>query len=223
MYKTRLVALIGLTALAQGVMASTIWLKDRQDQVCYNTASSNPGNVIGYGGINRDGTGFTMTISNPVGGTKTPATGDCANIPTTTTDLVFSGGNVVPNVVPITHVKAGTGGANECLDQGQNLSGVTGGASVGTLANTRTIAFSFTGAAGCPHQNYTVPTYQAPFQRTVFIATGVGPALRTVYRGNYHIFDQASIPEPGTLSLLLAGAAGLAGLALSRRSRRIRQ
>ena len=221
MYKTRLLALIGLTVFAQGAMASTIWLKDRQDQVCYNTGSSNPGGVIGYGGINRDGTGFTMTISNPAA-TK-PTTGDCANIPTTTTNLVFSGGNVVPNIVPITLVKPGTGGANECLDQGRNLSGVTGGASIGTGAGTRTVAFSFAGAAGCSHPNYTVPTYQAPFQRTVFISTGAGPAVRTVYRGSYHIFDQASIPEPGTLSLLLVGAVGLAGLALSRRSRRIMQ
>lgn len=221
MYKTRLMALIGLTIIAQGAMGSTIWLKDRQDQVCYNTGSSNPGGVVGYGGINRDGSGFTMTISNPAA-TK-PTTGDCANIPTTTTDLVFTGGNVVPNVVPITLVKAGTGGANECLDQGLNLSGVTGGASIGTGASTRTVAFSFTGAAGCSHPNYTVPTYQAPFQRTVFISTGVGPAQQTPYRGNYHIFDQASIPEPGTLPLLLAGAAGLGALALRRRSRRTMQ
>lgn len=223
MNKTRLMVLIGLTVFAQGAMASTIWLKDRQDQVCYNTASINPGGVIGYGGINRDGTGFTMTISNPVGGTKTPATGDCANIPTTTTDLVFSGGNVAPNVVPVTMVKTGTGGNPECLDQGLNLSGVTGGASIGTGVNTRTVAFSFAGAAGCPHPNYTVATYQAPFQRIASITSGSGPFASTVFQGNYHIFDQASIPEPGTLPLLLAGVAGLAGLALRRRSRRTKQ
>lgn len=221
MYTTRLAVLIGLTAFAHGAMASTIWLKDRQDQVCYNSLSANPGQVIGYGGINRDGTGFTMTISNPAGGTKTPATGDCANIPTTTASLVFSGGNVAPNVVPITLVKAGTGGANECLDQGLNLAGVTGGASVGTGINTMSLAFSFAAAAGCPHPNYTVATYQAPFQRTASIARGVGSIQTTVFNGRYHIFDPASIPEPGTLPLLLAGAAGFAALVLRRRTRRI--
>jgi hypothetical protein len=223
MKKTPSMALMAMLFVAQGALANTILLKDRQDQVCYNSASSNPGGVIGYGGINRDGTGFIMTISNPAGGTKTPATGDCANIPTTTTNLVFTGGNVVANVVPVTHVKPGTNGQNECLDQGLNLAGVTGGASIGSGANTLSIGFSFAGAAGCAHPNYTGATYQAPFQRTAIIATGSGPFQQTLFNGRYHIFDQATVPEPGTLPLLLAGASGLALLALRRRSRRSRQ
>lgn len=216
---TRLVTLIGLAICAQGALANTIWLKDRQGNVCYNTASSNPGGIIGYGGINRDGSGFTMTLSNPAA-TK-PTTGDCANIPTTTTNLVFPVGNVVRNLVPITVVKAGTNGANECLDQGLALSGVTGGATQGIY----TLAFSFTGAAGCPHPNYqapnpVLPTYQAPFQRTVSIATGSGPFLNTVFRGTYHISTQTlpnQVPEPDTALLLIAGGLGMAGLTLWRR------
>jgi hypothetical protein len=220
MYATRLITFVGLAVLAQSALANTIWLKDRLGNVCINTASSNPGGIIGYGGINRDGSGFTLTLSNPAGATK-PTTGDCANIPATTTNLVFTGGNVVQNLVPITVVKAGTNGANECLDQGLNLSGVTGGATQGGL----TLAFSFTGAAGCPHPNYqapnpVLPTYQAPFQRTVSLATGSGPFLNTLYNGTYHISTQTlpnQVPEPDTALLLLAGGLGMAGVALWRR------
>ena len=228
MYTSRFIALMGLTVITPGALASTIWLKDRQDHVCYNSASTNPGQVIGYGGINRDGTGFTLTISNPSTGSKTPASGDCLTIPATTSNVAFTGGNVVANVVPITLVRAGTSGSNECLDQGRNLSGVTGGASAAFPAGTRTVAFSFAGAAGCAHPNYqapnpVVPTYQGPFQRTASITSGTGPFQTTVFNGSYYMFDQASIPEPGSLPLLLAGAMGLALLALRRRSRRARQ
>jgi hypothetical protein len=211
-------ALIGLTIFAQGALAGTIWLKDRQDHVCTNSLSSNPGQIIGYGGINRNGTGFTLTLSNPAGGVKNPSTGDCANIPTTTADLVFPVGNVVANVVPVTLVKTGTGGNPECLDQGLNLSGVTGGSSVGTGANTRTLAFSFTGSAGCAHPNYSVPTYQGPFQRTASIARGAGSLQTTVFQGAYHIYNETNpIPEPNSILLILAGASSLGLLALWRR------
>jgi hypothetical protein len=225
MYTTRLLALIGLTLFAQSALANTIWLKDRQGNVCYNSGSSNPDHIIGYGGINREGAvGFTLTLSNPGttgDGAVTPASADCLAIPRTTTNLVFTGGNVVRNVVPITLVKAGTGGNNECLDQGLNLSGVTGGASAGAL----TLAFSFTGAAGCPHPNYqapnpVVPTYQGPFQRTVSIATGSGLFLTTLYTGAYHISTQTNpnqVPEPSSILLILAGVSSLGLLALLRR------
>ncbi len=219
MYATRLITFIGLAVFAQGALANTIWLKDSLGNVCTNSASSNPGGIIGYGGINRDGSGFIMTLSNPAA-TK-PTTGDCATIPTTTTDLVFTGGNVVQNVVPVTMVKAGTGGNSECLDQGLNLSGVTGGATQAGL----TLAFSFTGAAGCPHPNYqapnpVVPTFQAPFQRTVSISTGSGFFGTTLFNGTYHISTQTlpnQIPEPNTTLLIFAGVLGMAGLALRRR------
>ena len=221
MYATRLITFIGLAVFAQGALANTIWLKDSLGNVCTNSASSNPGGIIGYGGINRDGSGFIMTLSNPAA-TK-PTTGDCATIPTTTTDLVFAGGNVVQNVVPITHVPTSPGGGNECLDQGLNLSGVTGGATQGIY----TLSFSFTGAAGCPHPNYqapnpVVPTFQAPFQRTVSIAPasgGIGSSA-PLFTGTYHISTQTlpnQIPEPNTTLLIFAGALGMAGLALRRR------
>jgi hypothetical protein len=219
MYATRLITFIGLAVFAQGALANTIWLKDSLGNVCTNSASSNPGGIIGYGGINRDGSGFIMTLSNPAA-TK-PTTGDCAAIPTTTTDLVFTGGNVVQNVVPVTMIKAGTNGANECLDQGLNLSGVTGGA---TQAGFN-LAFSFAGTAGCPHPNYqapnpVLPTFQAPFQRTVSISTGTGFFATTLFNGTYHISTQTlpnQVPEPDTALLLLAGGLGMAGLALWRR------
>lgn len=224
MHKTRLLVLIAMPFAAQGVLANTIVLKDRQDNICYNSASQNPGKVIGYGGINRNGGGFTMIISNPPSGAVTPATGDCDTIPKTPAgDLEFSGGNAVPNVVPVTHIKAGTNGDAECLDQGLNLSGVTGGASIGSGVGKRTINFSFNGADGCHHPNYSVPTYQAPFERTVSISTGSGPSQKTPYSGTYYIFNPDvvdpinNVPEPGSLLLMLAGASGLGALALARR------
>lgn len=207
---TRLMALIGLTIFAQSALANTIWLKDRNGNVCYNTGSNNPSHIIGYGGVNANGTGFTMTIDNPLA-TK-PTSGDCANIPTTTTPLVLSGGNVVGNVVPVSNVKPGTKGVNECLNQGNNLVGITGGTSTGSGASTRTIAFSFNGAAGCLPN-----TYQEPYQRTVSIATGTGPFATTVYSGNYYVFNPtAVVPEPGSIMLLLAGGLGF-GFVLRRR------
>ncbi len=210
MYKTRMIALIGLTIFAQGAMASTIWLKDIANNVCTNsgiTDPKNPSKIIGLGGINADGTGFTMTIDNPAGPGK-PTTGGCAGIPATVNPLVFPAGSVVGNIVPVSMIKPGTNGANECLNQGNNLSGVTSQTSLGAGAGKITLAFTYAN----PTPGCLANTYQAPFTRGVVIARGalgnVGGVV-TLYQGNYHIFNPATVPEPSSILLLLAGFLGM--------------
>ncbi len=215
MNTTRLVASISLALFAQGALASTIWLKDRQGNVCYNagiTNANNPSHIIGLGGVNQDGSGFTLTIDNPAGAGK-PTTGDCANIPTTTTPMVFSGGSVAGNIVHVSSMGQGTKGANECLDQGNNLSGVRGSATLGSGAATKTLAFDFSATNGC-----LANTVQAPFARNVVISTGSLASARgsqIVFQGNYYLFNPAAtIPEPGSFLLLLAGLLGMGFLSL---------
>ena len=213
MNTTRLLASISLALFAQGALASTIWLKDRQGKVCYNANSNNAGHIIGLGGINQNGSGFTLTIDNPASGK--PTTGDCGNIPTTPTPtpMVFSGGSVAGNIVHVSTMGQGTKGANECLDQGNNLSGVRGSATLGSGAALKTLAFDFSAANGC-----LANTFQAPFARNVVISTGSLASARgsqIVFQGNYYLFNPAAtIPEPGSFLLLLAGLLGMGFLSL---------
>jgi hypothetical protein len=215
MNTTRLIILLGLTFFAQGALANTIWLKDRQGSVCINTGSGNAGGVIGLGGINIDGSSFFLKIDNPKA-TK-PTTGDCANLPTTDTSgpLVFNG-TMTANVVPIAMMKPGTKGVNECLNQGNDLSGITGAATIGAGATLKSLQFNFSGATGCMPN-----TYQAPFVRGVILVSGSAATFggaKTIFQGNYYIFNPSAIPEPGTIPLLLAGLVGLGYLAMRRRT-----
>lgn len=214
MYTTRLMTLIALSVFAQGVLANTIWLKDRQGNVCYNSASTNPGQVIGYGGVNRDGTGFTLTISNPANGTKTPATGDCTTIPSApaANPIGFSGSMTAR--LQATHMwKPGTNQVPECLDQGTNLSGLSGTLNSGQYRLLLSTQFT----DGCNIQTQTKITSNGlpAYVRTVTLFGGGGE--RPLYNGVYHIFNVASVPEPSSILLILAGATGLGALAISRR------
>jgi hypothetical protein len=156
---TRLITLFLLATLAQGASATTIWLKDRNGQVCKNTASANAGGVIGLGSVDRNGV-ITMTIDNPDTGTETrsPSTGDCANLPRTPAGnpSVFNG-NVTPSIVPIHMLKPGTKGALECLDQGSNFAGVNGS----VVSGPQTISFGFGYTDGCTGGN-ALPTFSRP-------------------------------------------------------------
>jgi len=213
MKATHLIALVLLATLAQGASATTIWLKDRNGQVCKNSASTlNAGGVIGLASVDRNGA-ITMTIDNPDTGTETrsPSTGDCANLPRTTTGvpLVFIGG-VTPSIVPIHMLKPGTKGALECLDQGSNFSGVNGS----VVSGNQTLSFGFGYTDGCTGGN-ALPT----FSRPVTLSMPENPeADIIVFNGLYHIFNEGNpVPEPGSLLLLVAGAASLILIGLQRR------
>ncbi|HNQ04967.1 MAG TPA: PEP-CTERM sorting domain-containing protein [Thiobacillaceae bacterium] len=213
--------LLALAASSAG--ATTLWLKDDQGNVCKNSQSSNPGQVIGLGNVTPTGA-FSLTLSNPGNGVRTPSTGQCANLPTTpaTAPLVFSGG-VTPRIVPIHMWKTGTGGRMECLDQGPNFVGISGMLTSGNY----TLVFGGGYSDGCNVQTqskYTpdgLPAYQRPAELR---APGQGPeGTAIVFRGGYHLFnEQNPIPEPGTLALLATGATGLMAMTLRRR-RRARQ
>lgn len=217
MKATRLIALLLLSALAQGASATTVWLKDRNGQVCKNSASGNAG-VVGIGGVDRNGV-MTMTIDNPDTGTETrnPSVGDCANLPRTSvgSPLVLSGsGLVTPQIVPIHMWKPGTNGAMECLDQGSNFVGLKG-----TLVNGQKM-FLFSGGLlsdGCDMSSQTKTTLDGlpVFRREVSYFNG---GERPRFIGAYHIFNEAnSVPEPGSLLLLVVGATSLIFVGMQRR------
>lgn len=220
----RVLALFCLAALAQGALGATIWLKDTNNNVCTNSASTNPGGYIGLGGINHNGTGFTLTISNPHTGTVTPSTGACALIAKTSSptlpnnNVTFTGGSVVPNIVPISNLGPPTPEGDECLDQGSNLVGVTGaGTNVLVDGYMWSVNFSFTALEdGC-----LAGTKGLAFYRSVTVVRKkVGAPGGNTYVGRYHIFNELNpILEPSTTLLLLAGGLGLGALGLHRRRR----
>ncbi len=224
MYAYRLIILLILSLFAQGASAATIWLKDKSGNVCTNTSSTNLGQAIGYGGVSRDGSGFTLTIDNPAAGA--PTTGECKNIPMTDRDslgnpvtnapIVFNGA-LTPHVVPINATKDGTNGNPECLDQGSNYSGVSGEVAENAATPRYKINFNFSYTDGCtrgPPVN--LNPGQPDFIRDVSIGNMGGPISIVYFSGKYHIsvLNQLNpIPEPGSIALILAGALALWGIA----------
>ncbi|MDP2834188.1 MAG: PEP-CTERM sorting domain-containing protein [Pseudomonadota bacterium] len=219
MNSIRLLALFCLAALAQGALGSTIYLKDADGNVCYNSLSNNVGGYVGLGSIDSGGN-FTMTISNPLAGVMTPATGKCLTIPKTSTatipnaNVTFTGGSVAPSIETISTAGTGPYDAGDCLDQGTNLVGVTGsrtGLVVG--ASTWSITFSFIASEGCAG----LPTKDQPFLRSVSVKKKTGATTASSNGVVYHVFNVNSVPEPATTLLLLAGGLGFAALGLRRR------
>ena len=216
MKATRLFALLLLALAAQGASATTLWLKDGAGQICKNTGSSNPGQVIGLGSLTSAGV-LTMTISNPAA--TAPTTGNCKDIlKTNGTNIVFTG-PVAPQNLPIHMWKPGTKGGMECLDQGNNLSGVIGTLSV-TLSNGQQYTLGLGGGYtdGCNMQTQTKITADGlPVFTRIATIRRVGGESK-VFSGSYHIFNELNpIPEPGSLLLLVAGAASLMLVGLQRR------
>lgn len=225
MNTTRFLSGLALTVmLAPAASASTIWLKDPSNNICKNTLSSNPGQVIGYGGIDASGN-FTMTISNPNDGVVSPSASraPCTSLPKTgstalgTAHTINFNGTMTPQFSTLNMVKPGTKGALECLAQGSNLSGVGANASGtgqaitdSTNIYTLTMKYAFNPALddGCvagttPPQYITgdgQPNFVYP-HRSATWSNGT-----TTINLAYHIFNANTVPEPGSLALLLSGA-----------------
>jgi hypothetical protein len=221
MITTRFLALFLLAAVAQGASATTIWLKDNAGQVCKNSLSTNPGQVIGLGTVTSAGA-LTLTISNPSNGTKMPSSGECLNLPTApaANPLVITG-SVTPQMLSIhmwkewnAQTSSGTMLRKECLDQGSNFSGIIG------LVTSNPYRFNFTGGYtdGCNMQTQTKITSDGlPVFVRGLVIRQQGREL-PLFTGSYYIFNEANrIPEPGSLALLLAGAGSLILLATMRR------
>ncbi len=239
MHTTHLIALIGMSVFAQSALANTIWLKDTstpKPEICRNSLISNPNNpekIIGLGGVNRDGSSFTLTIDNPpptvaVPNPVTPATGACQSLPQNLNanpannpsgnPIVFSG-SMQPRLTA-THMwkewmaqtSSGSMLRKECLDQGSNLSGLSGTINSGQYRLLLSTQFT----DGCDMQSQTKSTAdgQPLIVRTATIFLG---GERPIYTGTYHIFNVDSVPEPGTIMLLVIGAATLGMVAFTRR------
>lgn len=236
MLKFRLsLAWILLALFVQNAFASTIWLKNSGKQLCSNNLSSNPGtpspplpppsvHPIGYGGIDQIGA-FQLTISNPDGGAITPAStkgNTCLGFPRTgapaaETTIVFNG-PLTSEISNINAIRTGTGGVGECQRQGNNLTGVSGNLVSTSGAYRLTFTYSFVN--GCDPDTHTQITSdgQPSFTRG-FTLTRLSDNV-VVVTGTYHVFDINSLPEPGSLTLILAGA--LAALSLGLIKRRVK-
>lgn len=174
---------------------NVIWLK-KDNTVCTNSAitnPANPGKIVGLG----DAISGSMTIDNPSGGLT-----NCTFIPTTTSPVTFSG--FTKDIVQINMLKPGTNGNLECLDQGNNLSGMHGTVTSG--AYTLTLGFSYIN--GC------TPNPLPSFTRTAILTGGM-----TTFNGTYHVYNTSTVPEPGTIMLLLAGLFGLATMSWIKRGK----
>lgn len=189
------------------ISSSTVWLKDNFGSVCRNNLSSNPGQVIGYGG--HDGSGnFIMTISNPTDGVMTPSSGRCLDIPksgtsTSPTPIIFNGPTTLFRSQTIHMIKPGTGGALECLKQGINLVGLqTSIAGITSTDGLYQLTFGYRRTDGCDPNTGTAITSngQPQFIRTSGIAGGP-----KYFSGNYYIYDSNAIPEPNIISIFLTG------------------
>jgi len=240
----RLLTFCSLAVLAQGALANTIWLKDTSTpnaEICRNSLINNPNNpekIIGLGGVNRDGSSFTLTIDNPpptaaVPNPVTPATGACQNLPRNQAassanpsgnPIVFSGS--MQSRLHLTHTwnewmaqtSSGSVLRKECLDQGSNLSGLSGVINSGQFRLLLSTQFT----NGCNMQTQTKITAdgQPLIIRTATIFRGGGE--RPIYSGGYHIFNVNSVPEPGTMLLLAIGGAATLGLLAFTRRRRVK-
>ncbi len=221
MNTTRVLAFLLFAGLAQGAAATTIWLKDDAGQVCKNSLSTNPGQVIGLGTVTSAGA-LTLTISNPSNGTMTPSSGQCLNLPTApaANPLVITG-TVSPQMLSIhmwkewnARTSTGTMLRKECLDQGVNFSGIIGQ----VVSNPYTFNFSGGFADGCNMQTQTKITGDGlPIFTRGLVIRQQGREL-PLFTGTYYIFNEANrIPEPGSLLLLVAGAASLILVGMHRR------
>lgn len=226
--------LLGLSLtvlLAQAAGASVVTLKGSSG-VCKNDKSISPANpqgIIGLGNI--DGSGnFSMTILNPDDGTVSPPRTSCGSIPRTgpsasPTPIVFSG--TLPAKYSTLHaIRAGTKGVAECLKQGSNLSGIgeVAGSSLTSGIYTLTFKYTFNNATddgcvfGAEPPQWITPDGQPNFNhsRSATLAGGT-----QTFTGAYHLYDATTVvPEPGSLALLLAGAAAAVGLNLLSRRRK---
>ncbi|MDO9227565.1 MAG: PEP-CTERM sorting domain-containing protein [Pseudomonadota bacterium] len=228
--------IIGLAlglSLAHPAAAGVVWLKG-SDLVCKNSMSvsaSNPQGIIGLGNIDSAGN-FNMTIINPSDGVVSPSGRGhpCTIIPKTgpssaPVPIVFSG--VMPARYNVLNaIRAGTGGVEECLKQGSNLTGI--GSVAGSALTTTTTLGTYTltlrhqlTSDGCEFGANPVTRYTQDGQPTFLRgATLTGGA--STFNGSYYVFDPnafSPIPEPGSLALLLAGVAAALGLNLLTRRR----
>jgi hypothetical protein len=227
--------LLLLMASAQGAFAATIWLKvsiNNANIICANSKSSNPASPndptfhpIAYGGIDSSGN-FTLKISNPSDGVVSPAGGKSGNactafpqtgLSTSETPILFSGSmtSATPTIYEWRPGTTSTGSQLYCQNEGANLEGVSGTLTSQDGNYSVNMAFSLT-SQGCDFNSQSqIGTGNAVYARS-YTLTKLSDSS-TVAAGSYYLFNLATIPEPGSLYLLAAGAVALFSLGLIRR------
>lgn len=138
-------------------------------------------------------------------------------------DTILDSFDVTVQVQDIQLEKPGTDGQLECLDQGPNVVGVTRNSGGGTsdiieadngLAYKVDFTFSFVN--GCPGLASFTRTYSVQH-----VDPDNGNPIGGPATGDYHIRNDATIPEPEMLLLFLTGAGAL--VAIRRRRQASRQ
>ena len=186
--------------------------------------------------INGMANGIPTAVITDAGAVKTPLTLAAAGFPLENADLVFTSATPLTVKTALVQICAiGTGGLPEWLDQGNSVVSVKGTltATGPTTGNLYTLTLDdsvftdlYPSAVACTSGNQRATTYTYTpttgivntTANTVVLAAATAPAAPPA-SGTYNFWNtSATVPEPGTLFLLLIGMLGLGWMSMKRKN-----